>query len=92
MEGHERSEVFARFFENKVKEITDSTLVDQQVYNGRRKIFATDEMFMSIHEVETCIKSIKIKNSEGHDRIPQRILVDGAFYLIPPLAKLFGMI
>ena len=37
VEGHERSEVFARFFENKVKEITDSTLVDQQVYNGRRK-------------------------------------------------------
>ena len=76
MSEHERSECFAKFFENKVKEITENTIVDQTIYNGVRKIFAGDSMFMSSQEVECCIKSIKLKNSEGYDRVPQRILVD----------------
>ena len=48
-----------------------------------------DSMFMSTREVEACIKSIKIKNSEGYDRIPQRILVEGIKHLLAPLSKLF---
>ena len=43
-------------------------------------------------EVETCLKSIKLKNSEGYDRIPQRILADGALILLTPLTKLFNLI
>ena len=49
-------------------------------------------MFMSITEVEKCIKSIKLKNRKGYDRIPQRILVDGVDHLLPPLTKLFIVI
>ena len=64
---HERSDCFANFFENKVKQITDETITDPSVYNGTRKIFAGNEMFMSLLEVEKCIKSIKIKNCEGFD-------------------------
>ena len=33
-----------------------------------------------------CLKDIKIKNCEGYDRIPQRILADGAKILVKPLA------
>ena len=89
---HERSDCFANFFENKVKQITEETLIDPGVYNGIRKIFASNEMFMSVMEVEKCIKSIKIKNCEGFDRIPQRVLVDGIDHLLPPLGRLFGLI
>ena len=59
---------------------------------GKRKLFAGCEMFISTQEVDKCIRSIKLKNSEGYDRIPQRILVDGANYFVPPLARLFNMI
>ena len=39
-----------------------------------------------------CILSLKIKNSEGFDRIPQRILVDGLEYLIVKFQGLFSRI
>ena len=38
------------------------------------------------------MKTIKTKNSEGYDRIPQRTQVDGANILIGPLGKLFEKI
>ena len=37
---HERSECFASYFEQKVKKITESTIIDHQVYNGKRKLLA----------------------------------------------------
>ena len=49
-------------------------------------------MFMSRHDIIRCMISIKIKNCEGYDRIPQRILVDGFEYLLDPLAKLFSLV
>jgi hypothetical protein len=48
-------------------------------------------MFMDQESIIECIQTIKIKNCEGHDRIPQRILVDGAAYLVAPLKVLFEM-
>ena len=33
--------------------------------------------FMDTDSVRECILSLKLKNSEGFDRIPQRVLVDG---------------
>jgi hypothetical protein len=33
-----------------------------------------------------------MKNTEGYDRIPQRILIDGSEHLIAPLTKLFDLI
>ena len=49
-------------------------------------------MFMSGVDVERCIRSIKVKNSEGYDRVPQRILVDGMIHLLPPFTKFFDAI
>ena len=39
-----------------------------------------------------CIKMLKVKNCEGHDRISQRVLIDGMDLLIDPLTKLFPMV
>ena len=83
-----RSSCFASYFVRKIKSITDNTLIDSNVYNGSKKLEANNEMFMSITEVEKCIKSIKINNSEGFDRIPQRILIEGVEHLLNPLSKL----
>ena len=86
------SESFALFFDNKVKDIVDSTRVNPNVYNGRRKVDGDDSMFMTRNEIIECINGLKIKNTEGYDRIPQRILVDGRDSLIEPLTELFRLI
>ena len=44
---------------------------------------------MTDTDIIDCLQNIKIKNCEGFDRIPQRILVDGAQVLITPLKGLF---
>ena len=38
------------------------------------------------------LKTLKIKNCEGFDRIPLRIFNEGAEILITPIAKLFALI
>ena len=47
---------------------------------------------MSSTDLKECIKGIKIKNCEGYDRIPQRILADGSTILETPLGELFSKI
>ena len=47
---------------------------------------------MTRDKVYECIKQLKPKNSEGYDRIPQRILLDGIEALSTPFSKLFKMI
>ena len=89
---HNISESFAGFFDKKVTNIVNQTLVNQDVYNGRRKIHANAEMFMAKNNIIECINSLKIKNTEGFDRIPQRILIDGRDAVIEPLASLFKLI
>ena len=47
---------------------------------------------MTEENINECIRTIKVKNCEGHDRIPQRIMVDGADHLTAPITKLFTLI
>ena len=83
---------FADFFSNKVKNIVNECNIDQNVYNGTRKINATSENFMTPTNVVKAIKSLKVKNCEGFDRIPVRILCDGIKELTPVLCHLFNLI
>ena len=83
---------FAEFFCDKVKLLSDQAQVSGAVYIGRKKVNGNEKMFMSLDDIIECVKSIKIKNCEGYDRIPQRILVDGIGYLALPLAHLFNEI
>ena len=47
---------------------------------------------MTLHNVTKAMKEIKLKNSEGCDRIPQRILLDGIEILAGPMTTLFNKI
>ena len=67
------SDAFVDFFDQKVKNIVNSCKVEDDVYNGKQKIFTGSKNFISSTSVMNALKSIKIKNSKGYDRIPQRI-------------------
>ena len=66
--------------------------MEPNVYNGKRKVNAANKFFMSLEAVKSCMNSLKPKNSEGFDRIPQRILKDGAEILAVPVQKLMELI
>jgi hypothetical protein len=86
------ADTFANFFNDKVLGFSNETVVCDNVYNGQTKVHCDDKMFMSSQKITECVKSIKIKNSEGYDRIPQRILADGIDHLVMPLSHLFSLI
>ena len=90
--SHEISEEFASFFESKVNGIVSNTAINHEVHNGYRKMTADSKMFMTRSNVLDCVSKIKLKNTEGYDRIPQRILVEGRDALIVPLTELFRLI
>ena len=85
-------QAFANHFQYKIKTIIRDVKIDTEVYNGINKVLSASENFMTELKIIECIKSIKIKNNEGFDRIPQRILVDGLPNLLPPLVILFEQI
>ena len=76
----------------KIETITNVVNVGVDVYNGSQKLIPSGKMFMTKENILECVKTIKIKNNEGYDRIPQRILVDGINHLITPLTHLFSLI
>ena len=80
---------FAKFFTNKINSITSTTQISNTVYNGKKKVDHPNSFFMTEKDILDCLCKIKIKNCEGFDRIPQRVLVDGAPILIHPLRELF---
>ena len=86
------AEQFANMFEKKINDIASTTSINDTVYNGSRKITEEDKNFMSTNNIRNAILSLKLKNSEGYDRIPQRILLDGITLLIEPFTKLFNLI
>ena len=86
------SESFAEFFDNKVKRIVETCEVDSSVYNGKKKLNCDTENFMTVENVSNAMKSVKIKNCEGYDRIPQRVLNEGAEILLKPTHNLFNLI
>ena len=49
-------------------------------------------MFMTGIRISECIKDLKLKNTKGYDRIPQRILLDGLEVLIEPLTQLLCLV
>jgi hypothetical protein len=63
-------DAFAQYFREKVGKIGNEAVINENVYNGKCKAVRTNLNFMSVANVEKCIKDIKIKNNEGFDRIP----------------------
>ena len=84
----ELAEEFANMFEKKVNDIASTTKVKNDGYNGSRKITEQNKNFMDTSNLRKAILSLKLKNSAGFDRIPQRILLDGISLLMVPFEKL----
>ena len=82
----------AMFFDNKVRGLIRDADINEDVYNGRHKLHSECKFFMTGVDITNCVKSLKVKNSEGYDRIPQRVLIDGIDHLILPLTELFNKI
>ena len=92
LSGYDACESFAKFFEAKVNDIVKDTIIDPTVHSGVRRIYANDNMFMTRENIINSVKSLKIKNNEGYDRIPQRVLIDGLEILIEPLTIFFSKV
>ena len=82
-------DAFAEFFKSKVETIVNEQVISDTVYNGVRKLHSNQANFMTELEIIKVVKTLKPKNSEGHDRIPIRIIKDGIQSLIKPLKILF---
>jgi hypothetical protein len=83
---------FAKFFDTKVKNIVLSVNIKEGVYNGTRKVNTENKIFMNMDSLRSVMESTKIKNSEGFDRIPQRIIKEGLENLLVPFTQLFKKI
>ena len=83
---------FADFFDAKIRDLVEEIDMDDSMYNGKKKLNSIPEHFMGRERILQCIKSLSMKNTEGYDRIPQRILVDGSDHLLTPLTRLFDLI
>ena len=83
---------FAAYFEDKVDKIDKDAIKDPGVYNGKTKLVAADENFMSPSDILECVKQLKLKNCKGYDQIPQRFLIDGITILVNPLSQLLSLI
>ena len=57
---------FASFFNKKVIDIMSATVIDNEIYNGEKKVESSDLMFMDKGAIKECILSLKVKNSEGY--------------------------
>ena len=76
---------FAEFFKLKVQNIVTEQTINNSVFNGTQKINSIEVDFMKESDVFKAMQTLKIKNCEGHDRIPLRILADGKQFLLKPL-------
>ena len=83
---------FGDYFNEKINNLVSNVSVDDSVYNGIRRVRAVEKNFMREEDVLECVLDLKIKNTEGMDRIPQRVLVDGISVLLRPLTGLFERI
>ena len=63
--------------ESKVNNLISNANVCPGGYNGSRKIQVEDKNFMALENVIKAMKEIKLKTSEGCDRIPQSVLLGG---------------
>ena len=76
----------------KAQTLASNANINPNVYYGQIKINFNDENFMTRPNVLETMISIKLKNSEGSDRIPKRIILYAAEILGEPLTVLMNKI
>jgi len=87
-----QAQMFAKVFQDKIKDVVKECEVKEDVYNGRARTEAEDECVFSPDLVKEIMANLKTKNSYGYDNIPMRVLKDGAAHLAKPYHKLMNMI
>ena len=88
----EAPSAFAMYFKSKIEKLKKGLDIEPGIWNGERLITSEEKNFMTSENVMECLNQLKTKNCEGYDRMPLRILKDGAPVLIEPLSKLFHKI
>ena len=83
-------EKFAELFGDKLINIINEVLINNGVYNGKHSINIGSVNFMTPENLLLAVRSLKVKNCEGHDKIPQRILTDGIDLLQYPSSILLN--
>ena len=90
IEESQLAEHFAEFFSSKIKTLVDNANLNPNVYNGTVRVHSLEKNFMTEEKIIEAVKSLKMKNCEGSDRLPQRMLVDGLPILINSFVVLFN--
>ena len=89
----DQAQMFASFFNKKINKIVEETSVSENVFNGVKKLTEDNEPIAISEEIVLKVfESLKEKNCHGFDRIPLRILRDGAVPLSKPYTILFKTI
>ncbi len=83
---------FADFFRQKVETITESTTIEQDVFNGEEKVNVDSVDFFTEEKVFEVMKNLKDKSSYGFDNIPVKVLRDAHQILAKPYHKLLNKI
>jgi hypothetical protein len=83
---------FADFFKQKVEKITESTTVEQNVFNGTTKTNVDSGNFFTEEKVSAVMKNLKDKSSYGSDNIPVKVLRDAHEILVKPYHRLLNKI
>ena len=55
-------DIFADFFKNKVNNIVQEQVINNDVYNGVRKLYCAESHFMSIENILEAVNTLKTKN------------------------------
>ena len=73
-------------------DLGETVQIDDQIYNGKKKVQTKNKMFMDLNSIVECVKTLNIKNSEGYNRIPRRVLVDGIEVISGAFEGLFSRV
>jgi hypothetical protein len=65
-----KAQMFAEFFNTKIKTIVEQNVVQEGVRSGNRVMDAGEANYITLEKTENIMKNLKLKNSYGCDRIP----------------------
>ena len=67
LDGENLPDVFASFFDTKIKNVMETVEIENDVYNGRKMVNSENKMFMGTKSIRSFIITLKPKNSERFD-------------------------
>jgi hypothetical protein len=70
---HNVTKVFVKFFDTKIKNILGAVEINDGVYNRIRLVESGNKICMDPGSIREFMLSLKLKNLEGIDRIPQGV-------------------